>query len=147
MSIAHNLSLAISDRLAVIRTANGYATDIGERVHRGKKKLDEAGVPCVVIFEEEPVVGDENRRAVKVAQSYFIEGHAACNPEQPNDVGHAIVADIRRAIFSHADPTFGEVVRSLKYVTRHIGEREDGLAIVSAYVKVTVEYVEPLFEA
>ena len=146
MSTANDVALAVSGRIETITVANGYQTDIGLRVMRGRKRLDPAMLPCAVIVERDDSVKDRGgRKQVKVAQRIIVEGHAACDADNPNDTGHQMIADIKRALFS-AQLTFGADQRpvDVAYVGRSIAPREDGIAVVSAAVEIEVEFVETL---
>lgn len=149
MSTANDIALAISARIAQITTANGYATNIGARVLRGRRRLDPSMMPCAVIIERDDAVADfqpSNRDPrAKVRQPYILEGHTECDPDNPNDAGHLIIADIKRAIFSE-EIRFGadQKVIQVRYVGRTIAPREDGVTVVAAAVEISVEYVEHL---
>lgn len=143
MSIASNFALGLTARLQLIRLANGYETDCGQVVFRGRRVPDENKLPCLVIVEGEDRPADEQRGRVKVEAPYQIEGHVVCDPDNPNDAAHAVVADIKRAVFS-GDVSFGGIVRDLRYGGRSISPREDGLSIVSASVEIVVTWAETL---
>lgn len=146
MSKSADIAAAVAARIETIRTANGYATEIGVRVYRGRRKIDEGHLPCAVIVEGDDEVPDmrEGSTQAKIRQPFIIEGHTDCDPDNPNDAAHAIVADIKRAIFS-GDLTLGGLTRSaVRYAGRSIAPREDGLSIVSAAVEISIEFVEEL---
>lgn len=152
MSMANDLALAISAKLATITEANGYQTNIGFKVMRGRKRIDRAQLPCAVIVERDDKPEHKGGSNAKIAQPYVIEGHTICDPENPNDTGHKIIADIKRAIFT--DKTFlddklvfgpnGARAFTVTYRGRSIAPREDGIDVVSAAVEVEIEYVENL---
>lgn len=151
MSIANDIALAVSARLAGITKANGYQTDIGLRVMRGRKRLEESHLPCAVIIERPDKPDRQSGQrdpSVKVTQNFVIEGHAACDPDNPNDVGHQIVTDIKKAIW-HEKMTYGtdKKLIAINYEGKTIGPREDGIAVVAAAVEISVEFVESLSNA
>ena len=150
MSKASQLAAAINARIAAISVANGYNTDIGALVYRGKRTANEDKVPFAFIIEGDDQVVEQNGMQARVVVSYAVEGHAACDPDNPNDTVHLIVADLKRAIFG-GDVTYGGLVvkRSgaepgLRYQGRTVGEREDGAKIVGAGVLFTCEILEDL---
>jgi hypothetical protein len=145
MSVANDIAMSVADRIGGITKANGFATDIGLKVMRGRRRLDEKSLPCSVIVEREDKVLDNRPGQVKLAQPIIIEGHAACDADNPNDVGHQIIADIKKAVFA-SKLTYGTDQRVIivNYVGRSIAPREDGVAVVSAAVEVSVEFVENL---
>ena len=147
MTTAQQIALALSDRLATITQANGYATEIGLRVYRGRRQIPESCVPCLVLHEEgEEPVSPQLETIADLGQYYVMEGHASCDPDHPNDAGHQIIGDLKRALF---DPpiAFGPVqpfVRPVEYMGGFIAPREGGAALVSAQFRIRVTYVEPL---
>lgn len=155
---ARDVALHINDLMAGITKANGYETDIGVRVFRGKRKIDDTHVPCAVMLEGEDKPGSEQGRgSQQVTQSYVLGGYAECDPDHPNDTAHQIISDIKKAIFSVADDnrvdrlsgtvSFGGRVKSVTYRGRDIGPRTDGVAIVFAVVHIDVVFVEQLSAA
>lgn len=141
---AEQISDDLSARLATIRVAAGYETDIGATSFKGRVHITAEAVPCNSIVE-----GDDNPAKgngltnVQVFQDYALVGYAVCDPANPNDTAHKIIRDIKRAVFKDG-ATLGGKVRSLAYQGRNIGPRADGVAIVSAVVHVTVEFAEDL---
>lgn len=147
MSKASTLAQKVSDRVSTISIANGYSTDIGLRVFRGRANLVPEELPCIVIVEGEDEIQDTKKTEVKVRQSYQIEGHSECDPLHPNDTAHLILADLKKSVFG-VDPSFDGAVRpsELEYGGRQIGVREDGTAFVSASINIRITFVENLAE-
>ena len=148
MSTANNVALAVTARLQTITVANGYDTDIGLKATRGRKRPEAAHLPCAVIIErpDNPAKQSLQREPqVKIKQKYVLEGHAACDPDNPNDVGHKIISDIKKAVWKDK-LTFGtdQKVFAVMYEGCVISPREDGIAVVSAAVEISVEFVETL---
>jgi hypothetical protein len=151
VSVASDIAGALAARLAQITVANGYATDIGLRVFRGKRSLGEEAVPCVTVIEGDDAPqtgGGKLNGAVTIAQRYAIEGHVVCDPDHPNDAAHLVIADLKRAIFAGGRavggaPKLGNA-REVNYVGRSISSREDGLAIVAASIEIDAVYAEDL---
>lgn len=145
MSLASDIASIITDRLAGITKAGGYLTDIGAKVYRGRRALAKDAPPCVVLIEGDDLVREGSGPHVKLDQVYILEGFVACDPDNPNDAAHEVLADLKRAIFA-GDRTFGRLVRALHYRGRTIGVRSDGQAIVSANIEIAVEFAENLAE-
>ena len=148
ISKAHEISLAIAARLERITVANGYHTDIGLRVMRGRRRIDPSQIPCAVIVERDDKVADEQgrrERRAKVRAPFALEGHAECDANHPNDRAHEMIADIKRAIFSEPF-TFGvgEQAIMVEYAGRTISPREDGMAVVAAAVEIIIDFAEQL---
>jgi len=139
----------IKTRLQGIRLANGCETDIGAQVFMGRRKLpgdDEP--PCVMVLEGEDRVDDSAGRRltaqIKVRQEYLIDGFDVCDPDNPNDKGHAMIRDIKRAIFANNNRMLDGKVFSVDYMGRDIGPRPDGVALVQARVMIAVTFAEDL---
>jgi len=148
MSIANDIAIAITTRLQGITTAGGYTTNIGLKVMRGRKRLDESHLPCIVIIERPDKPDKQSGQrdpSVKVTQNYVLEGHAACDPDNPNDTGHEIIADLKKAIWKEKI-TYGMAQRviAVNYEGKTISAREDGIAVVSAAIEISVEFAEQL---
>jgi hypothetical protein len=149
MSKAKQLAQALSDRLATISVANGYLTDIGTTVMRGKLDFDEKELPCIVIVEGDDEVLDERDTDARVNIPFQIEGHDIGDPTNPNDKIHDILADLKRAIFG-TDTTFGGLIRAsrgtpgLHYRGRIIYKRDAGTANVAAGIRIDCEITENL---
>lgn len=143
MSVAKELGIAIAARLAQIKVADGYLTDIGMRVYRGRRKLDPEMVPCVVLIEGDDRAQDSTAKNVALSQRYIAEAHLACDPDNPNDAAHDAIEDLKTVVWA-GDITFGKRVRSVSYQGRAIGAREDGLAIVSGRIEFDVLFAENL---
>jgi hypothetical protein len=146
MSKASDIAAAISARIAQIAIANGYSTDIGTRVFRGRLTLDKEDLPAAILVEDEDRVKEQKRNLIDVSlyQTYIVEGHDVCDPLQPNDKAHLILADIKRAIFGSNDKTLNGLVLEIQYVGRSIGQRPDGTAIVAAAVTFQCHFTENL---
>lgn len=139
MSVASALALEVSDRLSQITILNGYATDIGTSVKRGKRRLTPEDAPFIVLQEGEDRADARTRRTAKLAQQYTAEAHMVCaDPEHPNDTAHLMLADLKRAIFS-GDFRFDNRVAELNYIGRAIGTREDGTDL--CFASITFELV------
>lgn len=139
-----DIELHLSSLLSQITIANGYETDIGAaRVYRGRQKIEDEQVPCAVIYTGEDRVGDQGRDEVQVAQDFVLGGYHACDPDQPNDIAHAIVRDIVKAVFKDGI-NFGRRVLKVQYMGKDIGPRVDSQPIVFAIVHITVLYSQEL---
>lgn len=145
LSSAPAIASELASRLAQITVANGYVTNIGSKVFRGKRKIEDSAVPCAVLIEAEDMVEDRPGRlpAAQITQRYVLGGYEQCDPDNPNDMAHSIIRDIKRAVFP-GDGNLGGKVRAVKYRGRDIGPRTDGQPIVFAVVEIDIEYVEDL---
>ena len=155
---ARDVAAHLSTLLAGVRVANGFETDIGVRVYRGKRKIDDTSVPCAVLLEGDDTPGEtQGTDYQKITQSYVLGGYAPCDPDNPNDAAHQIVSDLKKAVFQLVDPTkaesingsqtFGGRVKNVEYKGRDIGARTDGGSIVFAVIHIDVSFVERLSAA
>jgi hypothetical protein len=137
------VALAVFDRMRQISVANGFETDIGLKAFRGRRRLEKADLPCSVLIEAGDRVADQRYSDIKVQQRYILEGHSECDPLNPNDKAHEIIADLKKAIFV-GDATFGKQVKGLRYISRLIAPRDDGVPVISAAIEIELEFVENL---
>jgi hypothetical protein len=143
---AGEVAAEIKSRLQAVRLTNDCETDIGRDVMMGRRKIPgDDQPPCIIVIEGLDDIGDQVGRTPSclILQDYLIDGFDACDPDNPNDKAHAMIRDIKRAIFAGGS-TFGEKVRAVRYRSRDIGPRADGAALVQVRVAITVEYVENL---
>jgi hypothetical protein len=138
----------IVTRIEKLTIALGAETNIGVTVHQGRRKLPGTDdVPCAVLIEGDDSVDDTAGRTmtalIKVSQSYIIDAFDVCDPDNPNTKAHAMIRDIKRALF-HDGRTFGGRVVEVKYLGRDIGPRPDGVALVQARVMIEVSFAEDL---
>ncbi len=143
---AGEISGELKSRLQTIRATNGAETDIGRDVMMGRRKIPaDDQPPCLIVLEGEDDVKDRpgTLPMVLVSQNYIIDGFDACDPDNPNEKAHAIIRDIKKAIFKDGTTWSGKV-KSVKYLGRDIGPRPDGVALVQARVMISVEYIEQL---
>lgn len=150
MTIAKDISVELSNRLKKIKIADGFETDVGVTSFRGRRRLGETDMPCSVVIERPDEPEKQQTNQVKVKHRYVLEGHAVCDPNNPNDTGHQIIGDIKKAIFTgnlNLDgklTTSGRKALELAYEGSGIAPREDGMNMVSVSVEVSVTYVEDL---
>lgn len=145
--IADDIAKALAARVAEIKVANGYLTDVGTKVFRGRLRFDDDELPCTVLAELEDVPLEQpGRQAVRIKQAYVLEAHArTMDPNNPNDYCHKILFDLKRAVFAHKDALHPQVKR-IEYRSRAIGQKEEGTDLVFASIRIAVEYAETLGE-
>lgn len=146
LQTAESLSDAIVTRMSQISVANGYETDIGLRVYRGARKVDEDLAPCAVLIEGADKVemsASKHKASAKINQSYLLHAYVPCDLMNPNVAAHKAIRDFKKAIFHDGTTMNGQVV-SVTFKGRDIGPRVDGVAIVLAQIEIEVSYVEDL---
>ncbi len=138
----------LDDLLKTITKANGYETDIGLRVFRGRRAVHDDHVPCAALIEgNDRVTQGDSKKAptAKITQDYVLTGYSPCDADNPNDEAHAIIRDLKKAVFGGQNgATLGGKVSKVEYRGRDIGPRADGKAIVMALIEVSIDYVEKL---
>lgn len=144
---ARDIAVAISSAVGEISIANGYNTDIGLSVFRGKMTFSPDEMPCSVVVEGEDVVLEQRFRDVRLKQRYLLESHRRLLEAEignPNDIAHLMIVDLKRSIFK--DPTLGGIIdkNKIEYAGRNIGVREDGQPFISASIEIDVEFSEDL---
>lgn len=148
INTAGGVAAEIKRRLQTILLANDCETDIGRQVMMGRRRFPaDDQPPCITVAETPDNVEDRPGRVpqVLVQATYVIDGFDACDPDNPNDKAHAMIRDIKRAIFVDGT-TLGGAVKKCDYLGRDIGPRPDGVALVQARVNIGVTYVETLAE-
>lgn len=143
MSTAKEIGTALAGNLATITSTNGYKTDMGLRVYKGRRALDDSFIPCVVLAELPDQVADavQHGTQILVTQRYVMEAHVPCDPNNPNDAAHDAIEDMKRLVFGlehHAQ------IRTLNYVGKAILPRQDGSAYVGASLTIECSFKERL---
>lgn len=146
-----SLSIALTELLKLITSANGFASNAGDKVYRGRQHLDESAVPCIVIGEADDVPTGEIQygKTVSVKQRFVLDAWVASDPDNPNDAAHDAIADIKRVLFANVNATGGggqlqNVCQRIRYVNRSIGQRPEGGNIVRGTVVIEVSFKEDL---
>lgn len=144
---ASEVATEVEARMQQITTANAYLTEIGSKVFRGRRRIDDSHVPCIVIAE-----GDDQPRqnarltTCQIEQHYILIAYDKCDADHPNDKAHQIIKDLKKAIFNDGT-NFGNKVIQVSYTGRDIGPRSDGVGIVCASIEITVKFTEDLANA
>lgn len=109
MSKALDIILAVKARLQGITVAGGYNTNAGQKVYLGRAFLDgDKDVPSLTLHEGRPQESGygfvENTSArpnigARLAPEYTVEGFAEADSNDPYTVGHALLADIKKALW------------------------------------------------
>lgn len=140
---AEQIGARLAARLLLCTVAQGAETDLGRVVYRGRRKIDDESMPCVVLVEGT----DSNKgtagvtTTAKLALPFAVHAYVPCDPDNPNLAGHRALRDIKRAIFGDPDTRW---VRGITYEGRDIAPRVDGAAFVLAAIEISVELAEDL---
>lgn len=141
-SKAAQIATALAARLTQVRTTNGYETNVGQTVYRGRRNVEPS--THTTLYEGEDTAKEQSLKAVvHLTQVYVAEAVDTCDPNNPNDRAHQILSDLKRAVFG-SDQTLGGLVKTIEYRGRLIGTREEGQDYCFASIRIAVEYVEDL---
>lgn len=138
---------AIAARLASITVANGYVTDAGLHVNLGDEWPDEATLPALTLHEGQiapngyglvRAQGRAGTNGMKMRGEYTVEGIADCTSASTYSAAHALIADIKRALFANGGLTFGEQAGDHKLeghgvLPRARGSNRVSIAVVGSY--------------
>lgn len=145
---AEAVAAEIVRRLTLKTVAQGAETNLGKTVYAGRRHVDESMLPCATIIEGADVIGKVRTQIeYEVTQQYMLFAYLECDPAHPNNVAHAAIRDMKRAMFvtnGVADSRWGGLVPNVEYRGRDIGPRADGAAFVVAGIEIAVTYVERL---
>lgn len=141
---AGDVAAEVKSRMQSISVANGFETDIGSQVFAGRRRIPaDDELPAAVITEGDDFPDDNQNTRIKNLQTYLLDGFDVCDANNPNDKAHAMIRDMKKAMFGDGI-TFNTQVRKVTYLGRDIGPRPDGLAFVQARIMIQVEYAEDL---
>lgn len=145
---AEDLATLVVARVKTISKANGFETDIGLQAFEGKLVIadEDVGEGACTIVEGVDSVNDRPGRIPnnQIEQRFAVVAYVKCDPRYPNRAAHAVIRDIKRAIWSNKNATFDNQVLLVKYLGKDIGPRPDGVNIVLGLVEFSVTYVEDL---
>ena len=148
LNTAEAIGEEIARRLALCTQVAGAESNLGAKVYRGRRKVDDTMIPCVSLIEADDKPTQKGTgTSVEVAQHYVMFAYVPCDPSDPNTAAHAAIRDMKRAIFrtgGHASATWDRAVVRVHYLGRDIGPRADGAAFVVAAIEVSVEFIEDL---
>lgn len=105
--------MAISTRLADVRMANGYYTDAGQQVVRGRYSLDHTVLPGMAVWMESNDPSQSLQQRARADGVLVVEATAAYNNEEPEDMACYLAADINKALETD-DRTLGGLLISDK---------------------------------
>ncbi|MFZ6767765.1 hypothetical protein ACO0LM_11845 [Undibacterium sp. Di26W] len=149
---AAQIASKIEEKIRGILTTNGFETNIGENVYRGRIHPDGMKLPFTVIGEadDNPTGSTSRGTETRISQRYILEATLNCDRDNPNDAAHQAIGDLKKAIFKDvaktALQTLGGLAISVAYSGRMISPRPDGTAMVTASITITVDYTENLAE-
>lgn len=143
---AEPISEELVTRLETRTVALGAETNLGVKVYRGRRYVDDSMIPCCVLLEGQDEPQERNvRTQYELLRSYAALAYLPCDPDHPNVAGHAAIRDLKRAIFGgDSKSTLGGKVKEAEYTGSAIGPRADGASYVVATLEFQIRYVEDL---
>ena len=137
---------AIVTRLQTILIADGYNTDAGNRVTQGRRTFDPSELPALSVFI--PVVELDDSKPPHAQRNdcllqLVVEGHiTAVDMNMPAVDGHALISDIKRAMFDSDDRTLGGLVNDFRWQRDVLDIPDDGSHVVHVSVEALAPYPE-----
>lgn len=137
----------IAARLQTVLIVNGYHTNAGQRVSMGNIWLEEDEAPALTLHEGAPTqggyslvrsIGRAGAGGMKMRAEYTVEGFADCGSLDPYVAGHALIADIKRALFANGGLTLGgnagdHIMEGHGIMPRAQGSNRIAVAVVGSY--------------
>lgn len=156
MTIKHSpeeMADIVAARLAQISRVNGYETDAGLRLYRGRRSVSNEQLPCVTLIEDSNEPKDRPGRSLQyeVMQRYTLLIYLPLtrpeDQDNPNAVLHKGLRDLKRCIFKPGDRediNLEGACRDVEYLGHDMAPREDGSISCVAGLEIGVTYVELL---
>lgn len=102
-SLRKKVKIALSERLKVITSANGYSADVGQNVFRGRTLFgDDDPVPFISILEDP--IGEDLEFAPETGKTsqgpyvLMVQGFAKDDKENPTDTADDLLEDIKTVL-------------------------------------------------
>jgi hypothetical protein len=144
---------AIALRLAAITQDNGYATNAGARVHKGREHIGDdefsAAAPdaLTVLWDSEQKTSElVGCPTVNLAGDFAVVAWLMPTDTSASAAAiDAIVRDIKRALFrADADPTLKNITSGFEYVGAYMVPRLDGLRSARVALELHVTWRDAL---
>jgi hypothetical protein len=144
MSVRGRIAAALAGRLAAIRRANGYQTDMGARVFLWKRNpITEAEVPCLLAADTD-LTRDETDVEIGMALNsltFTVVAMISGATDMPE------ISDIEADIVSCLVPyRLGEIVNevvALRFISSRIMMEQHENLVAAVQVTITVDYYTP----
>jgi hypothetical protein len=133
-------------RLSVITTLNGYGTDLGTKVIRARRSIDDNELPVSVLWPG-PETAKEIYGITQCSMMLRVEGLALFGSENPSEVSERILGDLIKCVMAKTWTRDPELVTDIYY--REGGTEtypEEGQVAVGAYADFAVTYETDLGE-
>lgn len=136
------VAAAIAQVLSQIRTANGYATNIGAEIRHGSPAQVEPGVLFLSDEQEDDVLEQKGCNVTR-RQPFTAEVTLPCTDATRPAVARSVVSDICRALWPDEESSEfkGLLAARPVYAGRRILPRTSGQALVTVQVLFQVKFV------
>jgi len=131
----------IAARVATIKVASGFYTEIGKRVERGNFTFNQEDTPASSVFLQGGDIGGEASGANKTDAVITIRSSHVYS-ENPEDFAIQMLADIHKAVEIKQDYTPGpsDIIRKVQEQGWQINYPEDASSMVSVEVNYSFSY-------
>lgn len=139
-------------RLAKVRQCNGFASDAGLHIFKGREDIwgEFETYPCITVLSGEQTTQQQVGHKVRVFGDFIVVGLTESDPQCPLEAGHALEGDLMRALFPEAAAVTGNdrldgAATNVFYDGGLVAPREDGGRTTAAVINLRVEYTRHLF--
>lgn len=114
LTIREKIIRQFMTRLSAIFVSNGYGTDIGARVIRARRSIDDKELPVSVLWPG-PETAKEIYDVTQCSMTIRVEGLAVFGSENPSEVSERILGDLIRCVMSRTWIRDPELVTGISY--------------------------------
>ena len=148
MSSLNDVLTVLQVKLAKISTANGFHTDAGAEIYRGRETLGEHDpVPALSVFYE----GEKASRPLvnclrhHIDGSFVVVGFVEVDPRDPMRCPLELLDDIKRALFSSSSYSeWHPIVQDVHYDQSGVLYRDEGGTLGQVAVMLTIQWQEAI---
>lgn len=142
LTIAEQIIAALKSRAETIFIANGYRTDAGAHVFRGRQSLDVDDLPCVILWPGEMTEIERHVGSTRARWelAIVIEAVITADPNAPGTLADALCADLMLGLVGELDETLGGLTTALHIDGLRTDPRDDGGVTEGASLTLRAEY-------
>ena len=139
---------ALVDRLRHISPENGYYTDAGARVGRGRRTWPVGDLPAVSLFDGgEQAVDSGGTDSMRITRTFSVHIFAEVVQEETGSVLTLLEADVKACLVGWSASlgmreALGSAASALIYVGSEPVEREEGSSFEHSVLTFTTKYPE-----
>ena len=143
-SVEKQIINAVAARLALITTGNGFITDAGTTVFRGRVYLtqhDPQPALSVFLTTADIQTGEESRDYL-TNDILVVGGIAKTNKTNPADIAFDMIADVKRALYLQDERSLGGLVQDITFRRRTFDQPQDGAEYIIFNIESSIRYPE-----